>query len=51
LDGKGRVFHKWSTGRYGKVAHTDKPAYHPASKGKTQAFPQKNETGTIQKYK
>jgi hypothetical protein len=41
LDRKGRVFHHWSPGRYGKTARNDRPA-HCADQKKNETLSQKN---------
>jgi hypothetical protein len=47
LDKKGRVFFKWSPGRYGYASGANKQKYNTTSKRKKKTFPQKNETWKV----
>ena len=42
MDKKGRVFYRWSTGRYGKTAQTNKPKTDSRTERKTKALPENN---------
>ena len=47
MDKKGRVFYRWSTGRHGKTAQTNKPKTDTRTKRETKALPENNETWKI----
>jgi hypothetical protein len=49
LDKRGRVFFKWSPGRYGYTDETNQQTSNPASNGEKTALSKKNETRKISK--
>jgi hypothetical protein len=45
LDKKGRVFHRWSAGRYGKTAQANKETPYPPLETKNDIIPEKIKKG------